>query len=130
MPARCGSLPPGAGPIAGEVERIESMMEVEPKPGSQPPMPDGHAERISSPHPPVWAQRLLLAIEVSIAIWTGILVLVLPWTYLWTENPLLAAWPTLKLVLNLTFVRGMISGVGVVDIWMGVSDALHYRDRR
>jgi hypothetical protein len=106
------------------------MMEVEPKPSSQSPMPERHAGRISPPHPPVWAQRLLLGIEVSIAIWTGILVLVLPWTRLWTENPLLAAWPTLKLVLNLTFVRGMISGVGVADIWMGVSDALHYRERR
>ena len=81
-------------------------------------------------HPPVWAQRLLLGIEVGISVWTGILVLVLPWTRLWTENPLLAAWPSLKLVLNFTFVRGMISGVGLVDLWMGVSDALHYRDLR
>ena len=80
--------------------------------------------------PPVWAQRLLLGIEVAISIWTGLLVLALPWTRLWTENPLLGALPALKLVLNFTFVRGMISGVGIVDIWMGVADALHYRDQR
>jgi hypothetical protein len=114
------------------------MMEVEPPkqseatpkssqaqgPGEQP------VQLAPAQHPPVWAQRLLLGIEVSIAIWTGILVMVLPWTHLWTENPLLASWPVLKSILNLTFVRGMISGIGVVDIWMGVSDALHYRDVR
>ena len=79
---------------------------------------------------PLWAQRLLLGLEVGISVWTGILVLVLPWTRLWTENPLLAAWPGLRLALNFTFVRGMISGVGLVDLWMGVSDALHYRNLR
>jgi hypothetical protein len=81
-------------------------------------------------HPPVWAQRLLLGIEVGISVWTGILVLVLPWTPLWTENPLLGVVPGLKLLLNSTFLRGMISGIGLVDIWTGVAYALHYRDLR
>jgi hypothetical protein len=81
-------------------------------------------------HPPVWAQRLMLGLEVAICLWTGILVLVLPWTHLWTDNPLLAPWPALKSILDLNFVRGMISGLGLMDIWMGVSDAVHYRDLR
>ncbi len=95
----------------------------------RPPAPALEQSRRAG-YPPVWAQRLLLAIEVGICLWTGILVLVLPWTPLWTENPLLGTAPGLKLVLNLTFIRGMISGVGVVDLWMGVADALHYRDLR
>ena len=81
-------------------------------------------------HPPVWAQRLLLVVEVAIAVWAGMLVMALPWTRLWTQNPLLAGWPTLKFVLNQNFVRGLISGVGLVDVWIGVSDAVHYRDLR
>jgi hypothetical protein len=96
----------------------------------QAPAPGEQFGRPVPQHPPVWAQRLLLGLEVGISVWTGILVLVLPWTRLWTENPLLAASPGLRLALNFTFVRGMISGVGLVDIWMGVSDALHYRDLR
>jgi hypothetical protein len=99
---------------------------------SQPPAPGEQTGQLtgSRTHPPVWAQRLLLVIEVAIAVWAGMLVMALPWTRLWTENPLLAAWPTLKFILNQSFVRGMISGVGLVDVWMGISDAVHYRDLR
>jgi hypothetical protein len=81
-------------------------------------------------HPPVWAQRLLLVIEVAIAVWAGMLMIVLPWTRLWTENPILTGWPTIKFILCQPFLRGMISGVGLVDVWIGFSDALHYRDLR
>jgi len=98
----------------------------------QSPAPDEDSGQRGSPpsHPPVWAQRLLLVVEVAIAVWAGMLVMVLPWTRLWTENPLLAAWPTVKFILGQNFVRGMISGVGMVDVWMGISDAVHYRDLR
>jgi hypothetical protein len=97
---------------------------------SQPPAPE-HDPGQLVPHParpPVWAQRLLLVVEVAVAVWAGMLVMVLPWTRLWTENPLLAGWPSVKLILGHSFVRGMISGIGLVDVWMGISDALHYRD--
>jgi hypothetical protein len=107
------------------------MMEVgPPKPSSQLPVPE-EQPFVPSPQPtPIWAQRLLLGVEAGIAVWAGILVMVIPWTRLWTENPLLAAWPAFNSLLNLTFVRGMISGIGLIDIWMGVSDALRFRDVR
>ena len=122
-PSSPASVRPGM-PMTGALET--------PVDGGSPPAPEepsGHSA-LRPQHPPVWAQRLLLGIEVGISVWTGILVLVLPWTRLWTENPLLGTLPGLKLALNFTFVRGMISGVGLVDIWIGVADALHYRDLR
>jgi hypothetical protein len=113
------------------------MMEVGPlKQTPQTPEPDeehpAQLNRLAPPaaHPPVWAQRLLLAVEVAIAFWAGILVLLLPWTRLWTENPLLTAFPNVRYFCNLTFVRGMISGIGLLDLWMGATDAVHYRDLR
>jgi hypothetical protein len=120
-------------PIVGKQGRIESTMEVGPlKQTSQPPAPEEKPGQLVPPpaHPPVWAQRLLLVVEVAIAVWAGMLVMVLPWTRLWTENPLLSGWPALKFILDHSFVRGMISGVGLVDVWMGISDAVHYRDLR
>jgi len=117
-------------PVARNQERIDSTMEAGPlKQSSQPPVP-GENHGPPSAHPPVWAQRLLLVVEVAIAIWAGMLVMALPWTRLWTQNPLLAGWPTLKFILNQSFVRGMISGIGLVDVWMGISDDVHYRDLR
>ena len=99
---------------------------------SQTPAPEEIPGPLVPPgaHPPVWAQRLLLVVEVAIAVWAGMLVLLLPWTHLWTENPLLAGWPSMKFFLSQSFVRGMISGIGLVDVWIGVSEAIHYRDLR
>ena len=108
-------------------------MEVGPlKQTSQSPAPGENPGSLTSPdaHPPVWAQRLLLVVEVVIAVWAGLLVMALPWTRLWTENPLLAGSPSLKFILTQSFVRGMISGVGIVDVGMGIWDALPYHDLR
>jgi len=118
-----------AEPITGQ-GRIESTMEVGPlKQSSQTPAPEDAGPPLPpSVHAPVWAQRVLLVAEVAIAIWAGILVMVLPWTRLWAQNPLLAGWPSLKYFLNQSFIRGMISGIGIIDLWIGVSDAVHYRD--
>lgn len=122
-----------AGLIAGKQESIEVTMEVgPPKPSSHVPVPEEQPGPLV-PHSqptPAWAQRLLLGVEAGIAVWAGILVLLIPWTRLWTENPLLAGWPALHSFLDLTFVRGMISGIGLIDIWMGVADALRFRDLR
>jgi len=100
------------------------------KQSSQTPAPEDSPGQLTPPnaHPPLWAQRLLLVAEVAIALWAGILVMVLPWTRLWAENPLLAGFPVLKHILTQTFVRGMISGIGLVDVWIGISDAMQYRD--
>jgi hypothetical protein len=27
-------------------------------------------------------------------------------------------------------MRGLVSGLGLLDIWIGVSEAVHYRDHR
>jgi hypothetical protein len=119
--------------IDGKQGRIESTMDAGPlKQSSHPPAPEENPGQPVPPHahPPVWVQRLLLVVEVAIAVWAGMLVMVLPWTRLWTENPLLAGWPAIKAILNLTFIRGMISGVGLIDVWIGISDAVHYRDLR
>jgi hypothetical protein len=119
-------------PIALKQGCIESTMEVPLKQTSNAPVPGEDPSRFVPPasHPPVWAQRLLLVVEVAIAVWAGILVMALPWTRLWTENPLLAGWPSIKFILGQSFVRGMISGIGLIDVWMGISDAVHYRDLR
>ena len=112
-------------------------MEADPlKPSSEWPSPAQSATTATgnSPrprrHPPVWAQRMLLVIEVSISIWAGILVMLLPWTPLWSNNPMLASWPAVKLLLTHSFVRGLISGIGVVDVCMGIADVVRYHDQR
>ncbi|HTK94260.1 MAG TPA: hypothetical protein VL382_01365 [Terriglobales bacterium] len=79
--------------------------------------------------PPVWFVRTEAAVTVVFCIWIGLALIVVPWVPpLWNENSLLAAWPNLRAFLGLDFVRGVVSGLGLLDIWLGVSEAVHYRD--
>jgi len=80
---------------------------------------------------PVWLQRLSLFVLVLFCVYLGVLVMVLPWwTRIWDQNMFIQARPRLAAVLYNGAVRGMISGLGLLDIWIGVSEAVHYRDYR
>jgi|ERR1700722_4626993 hypothetical protein len=80
---------------------------------------------------PVWLQRLSLFVLVLFCVYLGVLVMVLPWwTRIWDRNEFILARPMLKAVLHNGAVRGMISGLGLLDIWIGISEAVHYRDYR
>ena len=76
-----------------------------------------------------WLQRLWLVVFVLFCLEVGIILTVLPWTRLWTDNSLLLGFPALKEFLSYNFVRGLVSGLGLVDIWMGVVEAVTYRER-
>jgi hypothetical protein len=75
-----------------------------------------------------WLQRLWLVVFVLFCLEVGIILTVLPWTKLWTDNALLLSYPAVGEFLNYGFVRGVVSGLGLVDIWMGVAEAVTYRE--
>jgi hypothetical protein len=72
--------------------------------------------------------RVKLAVEVIFFVELGMLLLVLPWTPLWSDNTLLVMHPSARTLLNEGFVRGAISGLGLINIWIGVWDAVHYNE--
>ena len=99
-----------------------------------PPVPEyGEAapqEGLSAPAP-VWLQRVSLLVLVLFCVYLGVLVMVMPWwTRVWDNNLFIEAHPPLAAVLHNGAVRGLISGLGLLDIWIGVSEAVHYRDQR
>ena len=75
-----------------------------------------------------WLQRLWLVVFVLFCLEVGIILTVLPWTKLWTDNSMLLSYPALRDFLMHNFVRGVVSGLGLVDIWMGVAEAVTYRE--
>ena len=80
---------------------------------------------------PIWLQRLSLLVLVLFCVYLGVLVAVLPWwKRVWDENLWIQSRPALAAVLNNGAVRGLITGLGLLDIWIGVSEAIHYRDHR
>ncbi len=76
---------------------------------------------------PRWMRRVSIVVYVLFCLEVGMLLVLLPWTRVWTENSLLAGYPQVQVFLSQGFVRGLVSGLGLVDIWLGVWEALRYR---
>ncbi len=76
----------------------------------------------------LWLHRFSLVIFVIFCIELGMLLSVLPWTRVWTDNSLLMSHPSWRAVLQDNFVRGVVTGLGLIDVWIGIWEAVHYRD--
>ena len=75
-----------------------------------------------------WGRRIFMVVLVLFCIELGLALTVLPWLNVWTENSLLAGLPQLREFLGNYFVRGAFTGLGLIDIWIGIWEAVHYRD--
>jgi hypothetical protein len=79
----------------------------------------------------VWLQRLSLVVLVIFCLYLGLLLAALPWlTPMWDRNELLLQFPALHSFLIKGWVRGLVSGLGLLDLWIGISELIHYRDYR
>lgn len=68
--------------------------------------------------------RVLRALIVVICFEMGALLLYLPWSAFWEQNYFLSHFPSLMRVLLHPSFRGLVSGIGVLDIllafgWIG-----------
>jgi hypothetical protein len=95
------------------------LLEATPNPAAAPPKPQGFD---------LWIQRVKLAIDVIFFIELGMILVVLPWSDLWTRNTFLMGFPTAKMVVDHGFFRGVVTGLGLINIWIGISDAVNYRE--
>lgn len=78
----------------------------------------------------IWLHRLLVLLFVFVCAAAGVLLAVLPWTPQWTDNTLLLRYPDLRTIVTHGFFRGLCSGLGMLDIWIGFSEAIHYHEDR
>jgi hypothetical protein len=107
------------------------QLQVTASPSAHPTRELTAAEIIGPPPAPVWLQRLSLIVLVVFCVYLGLLIAVLPWWRdMWDRNGLLMQYPVLHAFLVKGPVRGLISGVGVLDLWIGISELIHYRDYR
>jgi len=87
---------------------------------------------LAPPDPPsgiqLWAHRISVFLFVLISAVAGVLLIILPWTPEWTDNYLLLQFPALRTIVSNGFFRGICSGLGLLDIWIGFWEALHYHE--
>src|ERR1700760_1289724 len=94
--------------------------------------PRGAAAPRLEPEPaPVWLQRLSLVVLVVFCFYIGGLLVLLPWWgRYWQHNGWMMAHPAINELLQHGWVRGLVSGIGLIDVWIGISEIIHYRDYR
>ena len=128
MPNPNASQPSGLnGPAPAAVA---SASATGPAQSEQPPAVPRPAPQVSVPRSRIWMQRLLVLLFVFVCAAAGVLLVILPWTTEWTDNILLLRYPELRSVITNGFFRGLCSGLGLLDIWIGFSEAIHYHEDR
>ena len=88
---------------------------------------------------PRWLERTELSLRVMLRIYVGLIICFLPWSgqiltffpwshSLWDHNPLWEAIPVLGRFAANGAVRGIVSGLGLLNIWIALQDAISRED--
>jgi hypothetical protein len=78
---------------------------------------------------PRWLLVVELALFVVLRLYVGALVVLLPWRSIWTTNAWINHWPLAANFIAQGWVRGIVSGLGLLNIWFALSVLLHPRRR-
>jgi len=76
----------------------------------------------------LWLRRIGVLLFVFLCATLGVMLMILPWRPDWSDNPLLLSYPTLRAVVASGFVRGLSTGLGVLNVWIGFWEAVQYRE--
>ena len=60
----------------------------------------------------------------------GFVLLVVPWSSYWDRNFFSQAWPALHALLTSNYVRGAISGLGIINVLAAVTEIAELFDGR
>ena len=78
---------------------------------------------------PRWLVRFELFLRVMLRMYVGLAVCYAPWSHtFWDQNPIFLQFPTLGSVAMNGAVRGLVSGLGILNLWFAFQDAIRHRD--
>lgn len=101
---------------------------VSPAPGSP------AASTTATPAPPEhqhtshWLRRSELFLRVIVRLYIGLILVFLPWTHVWSFNRFFVYFAVVAHVTQSGAVRGLVSGLGLLNLWIAISDAIHYKE--
>ena len=94
------------------------------------PAPLSQAPHQAPQRIPRWLERTELYLRVMLRIDIGLAICYAPWSgSFWDRNPLFLHFPILASYAANGAVRGLISGLGLLNLWIAFQDALRFRDR-
>jgi hypothetical protein len=78
---------------------------------------------------PRWLVRTELYLRVLLRMYIGLAVCYAPWSHLfWDQNPIFIQFPTLSIYAANGAVRGIVSGLGLLNLWVALQDAIRHRN--
>jgi hypothetical protein len=78
---------------------------------------------------PRWLERAELFLRVLLRLYIGLAVCLAPWfRAFWDQNPLFTQFPAIGAYAANGAVRGIISGLGLLNLWIAFRDAIRHRD--
>jgi hypothetical protein len=78
---------------------------------------------------PRWLERIELLLRVMLRMYIGLAVCYAPWSpVFWDQNPLFQQFPTLASFAANGAVRGVVSGLGLLNLWIALRDVLRHRE--
>lgn len=98
-------------------------------PDAQPP---ATAEALNRPlpvPPPVyhWYHKMSAVVFITFCLEIGLFLLIFPWTEYWDANYFSGVFPQLRDYWNNMYVRGAVSGLGVVNLVISFAEILRLR---
>jgi hypothetical protein len=91
--------------------------------------PESNAATHPPHHVPRWLERLELFLRVMLRMYIGLAICYAPWWHAaWDNNPLFLEFPWLGSIATAGAVRGLVSGLGLLNLWIAFQDAIRHRD--
>ena len=120
----------GRTPIMSQRPELSSFS-FAPNPASTPESVHGPASgpRHAPQRIPPWLERAELFLRVLLRMYIGLAICYVPWSRMfWDQNPLFVQFPTLGIYAASGIVRGIVSGLGLLNLWIAFQDALRHWD--
>ncbi len=125
MPSSILAVSPA--PLPGPTGDFASESTPRSEPGtSRDTQPESHSpQRI-----PRWLERLELFLRVMLRMYIGLALCYAPWSHtFWDQNPIFLQFPNLSVFAAHGAVRGIVSGLGLLNLWIAFHDAIRHRER-
>ncbi|MCB1020760.1 MAG: hypothetical protein H6509_05435 [Bryobacterales bacterium] len=68
-------------------------------------------------------RRVVRVVFLLFCLEIGLILLLLPWTLLWDNNFFVSLFPQWSRFWLNSYVRGGVSGLGLVNLWIAISEA-------
>jgi len=78
---------------------------------------------------PRWLERVETFLRVMLRMYIGLAVCYAPWSHaFWDQNPLFVRFPTLSIYAANGAVRGIVSGLGLLNLWIAFHEVIRRRE--